>query len=230
MVDNKNNIKFFNDYETAIPLACSSTMNSQVMNIKDSEVEQIGSVYNLPLYRLKDVNHPLYLLAYKNKTDYFEQDADFWDQVNKGIKKPTLQEYVNNNPLLFMKDYWQRWIALGEFDIKLPAGCGKPVIYLYPTQPTKVSVKFMVPVQLTIDIPKYIDFWQVMAYPNGLLMNLKPELTDCKQINYKERGSEYAKQACLDNIYPYLYWAGNVNSINYPISHGGWIIEREQIS
>ncbi|HCC50119.1 MAG: hypothetical protein UV19_C0009G0001 [Parcubacteria group bacterium GW2011_GWA2_42_28] len=226
----QNNLQFYSDYETVIPGACAVISNSSVVNVNDNDLEQIGSVFNLPLYRLKNTSHPLYTLAFKNKMDYYEENPAWWDQINNGIKKPTFEEYVNANPLLFVKDYWQRWVTLGEFDIKLPGGCGKPVVYLYPKQPTSVSVKFQAPIQFTTDIPKYADFWQVMAYPNGSLLNLKPELTDCRQIDSLKKGSEYAQTACQKNTYPYLYWAGNINSKNYPTVDQGWVISKNDLA
>ena len=141
-----------------------------------------------------------------------------------------MEQYVSQNPLLFVKNYWQQWVALGEYDIKLPGGCGKPVVYLYPAQPTDVSVQFQIPVQFTKDIPKYAGSWQVRAYPNGSLVNLKPQFTDCQQFSIEQRGSEYAKQACQNNTYPYLYWAGNVIFRNYPITTSGWIVEQKELS
>src|SRR3989339_999259 len=226
----QNNLQFYSDYETVIPGACAVISNSSVVNVNDNDLEQIGSVFNLPLYRLKNTSHPLYTLAFKNKMDYYEENPAWWDQINNGIKKPTFEEYVNANPLLFVKDYWQRWVTLGEFDIKLPGGCGKPVVYLYPKQPTSVSVKFQAPIQFTTDIPKYADFWQVMAYPNGSLLNLRPELTDCRQIDSLKKGSEYAQTACQKNTYPYLYWAGNINSKNYPTVDQGWVISKNDLA
>jgi hypothetical protein len=226
---NQNNLQFFKIYETAIPGACSGTLNSPIVNVTDSELEQIGTVSGLALYRLKDANHPLYSLAFKNKMDYYDQSPSEWDLENKGITKPTLVEYISSNPLLFIKDYWQRWVALGEYDIQLPGGCGKPVIYLYPKEPINISVKFQVPVQLTTDIPTYAGSWQVKAYPNGSLINLKPELTDCSKIDYRKKGSEYAQEACQKNSYPYLYWAGNINSTNYPTINDGWVVDRNNL-
>lgn len=230
-IDNKNNLQFYHDYEIAIPAACSTKYNTHIVRVNDSELEEIGSVFdNLLLYRLKDKNHPLYTLAYKNKMDYYDQDPKMFDMVNKGIKKPTLEEYVANNPLLIFKDYWQRFVAVGEYDIKLPGGCGKPVIYLYPEKPTEVSIKFQTPISLTTEIPKYADFWRVMAYPGSLLVNLKQELTDCQKIDFEKKGSEYAKEACQKNSYPYLYWTGNVNSRNYPEINEGWIVKKNDLN
>jgi hypothetical protein len=41
-------------------------------------------------------------------------------------------------------------------------------------------------------------------------------------------GSEYAKKACEDNKYPYLYWGGNVAN-KYPDVHEGFVIKRTEL-
>ena len=45
------------------------------------------------------------------------------------------------------------------------AECGKPVIYLYPTKPTQVSVK--VGARITKSDPEYLEGWNVIAEPTG---------------------------------------------------------------
>lgn len=228
-IQNKSNSSFYNLYATAIPAGCSMSFATKVSKITDSELEEAGVVSGLSIYRLKNNNHPLYKLAFDNKMDYYNDFPSGWDELHQGMKKPTLEEYINNNPLLFVKDYWQRWVVLGEYDIKLPGGCGKPVIYLYPQEPTQISVKFNSPVQFTTDIPKYNDSWQVMAFPNGSLKNLKSNSADCQKIDFQKTGSEYAKEACEKNEYPYLYWAGNIYSQNYPEIDKGWIVKKDNL-
>ena len=230
-INSTSGLKFYNDYESAVPDACAFTLNSRVVNVTDSDLEQVVTVFSMPLYHLKDTKSSFYTLAFNNKFSFYNNAMGFkWDDVNKGIKQPNLDEYVSMNPLLFVKDYWNRWVALGEYDIKLPGGCGKPVVYLYPTKPTQVTVQFQTPIQFTTDIPTYADSWKVMAYPNGSLVNLKPELTDCSKIDTSNKGAEYAKAACEKNTYPYLYWAGNVNSETYPVTNAGWIVEKNNLS
>lgn len=225
-----NTFTFFKQYQAAFPSSCSTSLNSRVLAVSDRELEQVGTIRELPVFRLVDQNHPLYELAYQNKLAYYEQDATAWDQINMGMPKPTLEEYVNKNPLLFVKNYWQQWVALGEYDINLPGGCGKPVVYLYPTEPTDVSVKLDVLVQFTTDIPKYADSWRVRAYPDGSLTNLKPEFTNCAELDTQHLGTEYALEACQTNKYPYLFWAGNVASKNYPTLENGWIVEQNRLA
>lgn len=224
-------LTFYKDYKTAIPGGCAISLDTKIVNVSDSDLEAIGTVSNLPVYRLKDINHPLYRLAFQNKLNSYDLDPSYWNDTNPGIKKPNFTEYVNKNPLLFVKDYWQQWVALGEYDINLPGGCGKPVIYLYPTVPTQISVKFQVPVQFTTDIPKYQDSWSVLAQPNGLLTDQKYHASDCQSLDFQKIGSEYARQACQSNSYPYLYWAGNVLShVDYPVINQGWVIEKNSLN
>lgn len=45
----------------------------------------------------------------------------------------------------------------------------KPVLYLYPTENTNITVKFEHPEYLTTTYPKYIDGWSVNADTNGNL-------------------------------------------------------------
>ena len=46
-------------------------------------------------------------------------------------------------------------------------GYAKPVLYLYPTSKTNVTVTFDKPDNLTTTYPKYKGSWEVTAYPNG---------------------------------------------------------------
>ncbi len=73
---------------------------------------------------------------------------------------------------------------------------GKPVIYLYPEQPTAVSVRLDYQGQLTYTYPAYHNGWQVTAYPDGRLIN-------------KVDGSEHY----------YLFWEGN-SQADWDLSSG----------
>ncbi len=62
---------------------------------------------------------------------------------------------------------------------------GKPVIYLYPTKKTNVSVSIY-PAHIDQSVPAYGNGWQVTAYPDGEIF---------------DNGIEY----------PYLFWDGESN-------------------
>lgn len=48
----------------------------------------------------------------------------------------------------------------------------KPIIYLYPTEDTEVSVKLLKDEKLTCSYPRYKDSWRVLAQSNGNLKDL----------------------------------------------------------
>ncbi|MCA9373132.1 hypothetical protein KC921_03495 [Candidatus Woesebacteria bacterium] len=218
----------FSQYQIAIPDACAANSNTRVINISDDQLEALGTVRGQTVYKLKDSNNPLYKLEYDLKFSYYEQE--FWKSANEGKSYKTLPEYVAQLPLLFLKDYWNRWVAVGEYDYLMPGGCGKPVVYLYPTEPTAVKVSLLAPTLLTTDIPTYRGGWQVLAHPDGSLLDLQPDATDCGQFSTAQVGAEYAAAACATRIYPYLYWAGNVTSIEYPRLADGWVVGRNELS
>ena len=72
----------------------------------------------------------------------------------------------------------------------------KPVIYLYPTEPTSVKVKLDYKGNLTCTYPDYNGGWEVTAYPNGRIIDQKT-------------GKEYS----------YLFWEG-VTDVEYDFSRG----------
>ena len=80
----------------------------------------------------------------------------------------------------------------------------KPIIYLYPTEETEVTVKVGNPENLTHTYPKYENSWEVIAKPNGDLIDLKTGR----------------------NLYA-LYWEG-INTIK-PNMTEGFIVKGEDV-
>ena len=59
------------------------------------------------------------------------------------------------------------------YNITHHAGWGKPVLYLYPTEETEISVKLPNSNRLTTSYPKYPhDGWRVLAQTDGTLTDL----------------------------------------------------------
>ena len=72
----------------------------------------------------------------------------------------------------------------------------KPVIYLYPTEPTYVNVELLYSGVLDFAFPVYSNGWSVLAYPDGRIID------------------------CSDNEeYSYLFWEGHGNA-DYDLSQG----------
>lgn len=67
----------------------------------------------------------------------------------------------------------------------------KPILYIYPEEKTEVSITFKNPSILTTTYPKYIDKWEVIAEPNGKLIDKK---TNREQYAlYWEANNHYSK-------------------------------------
>ena len=85
------------------------------------------------------------------------------------------------------------------------AECGKPVIYLYPSETTDVSVKVSPTGGFTKTEPDYGAGWLVKAEPNSTLYN-------------------YADQ----KIYPYLFWEGY--ALNYAMPDEGFVVAKNEVN
>lgn len=82
----------------------------------------------------------------------------------------------------------------------------KPIIYLYPTDETEVSVKLLKDKNLTCSYPKYQDRWSVLAKTNGDLI----DLTTNRQL--------YA-----------LYYESK-SEIEFKVKHDGFIVKGEEVA
>ncbi len=226
----------YSSYDLPFPGGCGGINSSGYVlkNISMSDLVPVGTTLSgTQLYTLKNANHPLNQDEYKAKiTNVYEagyQGAQAEaEKLNKGVSEPNFNDYVAKNPILIFKDPWNRFIALGEYQYLLMGGCGKPVVYLYPKTPTEVRVSLEKPTQFTADIPTYNNGWDVLANPDGSLKDLQPQYTNCLAINTQAFGSEYAGDACKNNNYPYLYWAGKVSNI-YPNINTGWVVAKSDL-
>lgn len=82
----------------------------------------------------------------------------------------------------------------------------KPIIYLYPTQETKVSVKLPLKEQITCSYPKYIDGWDVIAEPSGNLIDLETKR----------------------NLYALYY--ESINTMDFQVSEDGFVVKGEEVA
>lgn len=98
----------------------------------------------------------------------------FFAFISKRKKNPRIRSryWVKTAVMMFLSLVL---FALCEMvlDYVTETQAGKPIIYLYPTEETEVSVKVGKPENLTHTYPKYEDGWRVMAQPNGDLKDVK---------------------------------------------------------
>ena len=105
-------------------------------------------------------------------------------------------EFINNLGIVTWIDDYGSPISYMNTAYKPNIECGKPVVYLYPTETQKVSVK--VGANITKSEPDYKEGWEVIASPSGLLT-----------LNNK--------------TYPYLFWEG-IGHGPYPMLNSGSVV------
>lgn len=115
------------------------------------------------------------------------------------------EEYLAKEPLLYFKDAFGRFGAVAHQDFAPVAECGKPVIYLYPTEEMEVNVQVDVD-EFTKTVPEYGEKgWTVKATPKGKLTNLADGQT-----------------------YPYLFWeAKDDDAVS---ADRGFMVERKKVN
>jgi uncharacterized protein YraI len=119
---------------------------------------------------------------------------------NAGVEEVGYTTAALNNGWTFIRyEFTEGWAAT-DYLTFIQGGMAKPVIYLYPEQPTQVSVAVTLPAGwFTQTIPDYGDGWNVTAYPDGTLVN-----------------------AVDGQSYPYLFWEAAAY-VNWDVS-SGWVV------
>lgn len=118
---------------------------------------------NNVIYEFKDIKDKT--LAYFYKL----QGGQRFNRETNQFEPISISEWYKHRPVIAIKNGAGDYVLMTNEAYGLAAECGKPVIYLYPTQPTAVSVK--VGADVTISEPDYNQGWKVIAKPNGSLIN-----------------------------------------------------------
>jgi hypothetical protein len=128
----------------------------------------------------------------------------FYDSVSGESKQIpiSLDEYNAKHGVVVYKDSFGRYDVFVNQVYGTGAECGKPVIYLYPTKTTDVSVH--VGANITKSEPIYNFGWNVTAKPNG-------ELT-------AQDGNKYSS----------LFWEG-LGHGQYPSVDAGFVVAQQDI-
>ena len=117
--------------------------------------------------------------------------------------KTTYEQFLAKKPIFYWKDPFGRWVEWETTTAIPQAECGKPVVYLYPTQTEAVSVKLGNNITVTKSEPIYQNGWNVTAEPNGTLTT-----ADGK-------------------TFPYLYWDGK--GASYDPQTTGFVVARNNV-
>lgn len=172
-------------------VACGRTASNNIVSDTtdiSSRLTQIGKT---------NAGDPVYTVV---ATDALMKAA--YDNYKVGRDKDilTIDQFAAKKPIFIWKNALGDYIVFTGRDFAGLAECGKPVIYLYPTEETQVNVKLGA--TITKSEPVYNNGWQVMAKPNG-------ELT------------------FGDKIYQSLYWEGTGQ--DYPIVNQGFVVAKADL-
>jgi hypothetical protein len=145
------------------------------------------------VYEFKDKNNATLKDIYDNQYQTYD-----------GTAKVSYNQFVTSHPLFFWVDSFDRLIKFVNNDFQPQVECGKPVIYLYPTQTEKVKVTIKPTGGFTYTEPVYLNGWNVTATPSGQLTNAD------------------------GNTYPYLFWEGRSGDI-YQMPDRGFVVAQKDL-
>ncbi|MFA5129759.1 MAG: hypothetical protein WC477_02435 [Patescibacteria group bacterium] len=168
------------------------------VNVKDQNaLEQIGTVNGMQA-----------IYAPKNFKEYPLTQGEYDQWLSLDDKKKSMDEFLSENPVPYFlwKDALGNWIEYKNSDILPQVECGKPVIYLYPTKTTDVTVRLPKFIHVTVSDPAYpINGWNVTASSSGMLIS-------------RDDGK----------IYDSLYWEGT--GVNYQTPKTGFVVKGSNVA
>lgn len=171
-----------------------NVVSAKDVNVKTDLVKVGTNIMNDPIYELKDNNHKILKDLYSSS----------YIVLSGSPVTTTYEKFIAERPLLYWVDPFGKLVQLQNIKFGPMAECGKPVIYLYPEKPTKVSVSLHPEGGFTYTQPEYDDGWKVWAEPSGQLTELKT-----------------GKQ------YPYLFWEGRGGFYETPKK--GFVVKKEEV-
>lgn len=156
-----------------------------------NDLIEIGTAGSEKIYGFKSADHPVVDTVYSNYN---------FDGLREGAD--TRQQFFDNNGVIVVRNKLGYRVILVNDKYQSMGECGKPVIYLYPEKVTRINVK--VGANINTSIPEYGEGWDVVALPNGNILN-----KDLK-------------------VYPYLFWEGQGYG-KYPEITEGFVIKSQDI-
>lgn len=118
------------------------------------------------------------------------------------IKVLSYEDFAKQQPVIIWQDAAADYLVFSNQEFAPMVECGKPVIYLYPTRDTEVSVQ--VAANITKSEPLYQNGWNVLAQPDGTLITN------------------------TGNIYGSLFWEGKGDGL-YPTITSGMVVKQSDV-
>lgn len=183
----KNNSKFTAESYTSCGNTASNNVILDISGIA-SRLKDAGTTSDGEKIYTVAASDPVMTKAYDNY------------KIGRDTGALTIEQFAAAKAVFIWKSGTGEYVVFTNRDFAGLAECGKPVIYLYPEEPTKVTVK--VAAKITQSEPLYQNGWEAMSYPNGKLV-----------VN--------------GQTYPYLFWEGQGQ--NYPLINEGTVVPKADI-
>ncbi|MFO0920084.1 MAG: hypothetical protein U0451_00220 [Candidatus Saccharimonadales bacterium] len=155
------------DEFAGIVRGCSSSSGGVSIgdNVTDADFVAAGkTIDGQVLFDFKDKNHAMVQKAYEETKQNFD-----YESADPSLKNVTIDQFMSEHAIFAYKSRPGEWFIYTSNKYAPQGGCAKPVVYLYPTTPTEVSVK--VGADVKVSDPHYDpkSGWKVFALPNGQL-------------------------------------------------------------
>lgn len=147
------------------PAGCGSSysyMRASGINIQD--LEQIGTTNNGVLIYKLPITTELFDVVYKEYAE-FDKDNKLGDKLD-GLSK---QQFSDKHMAVLTDDGAGAAVLHVDMAAFPRGGCGKPVVYLYPTEPTSVNVAVGADVVMSEPLYPTGGWKNVSAQPSGQL-------------------------------------------------------------
>ncbi len=180
---------------------CGSIVNSvsRADDVSDNDFVVVGTNdLGQQIYTFKDDQNTIVQKAYSEYVEF-----------QQGNQVPTkdivsFDTFKTQHGIIAFKDAGNEWLIYTRDSYAEQGGCAKPVVYLYPTKTTKVSVRVGADVKVSDPFYDPLSGWDnVIAHPDGKLM-----------VNGK--------------TYDSLFWEGPGQGL-YPAVTGGLVVPRSQV-
>lgn len=142
---------------------CGAVVNAvtRVDDAKDSDFIAVGKTPDgQTVYGFKDLKNHVVQAVYK----------DYLLLADGSSTKPlSIEDFIQQHAIIAYRDVDGSWLVYNRDQFAIVGGCGKPVVYLYPTKTQTVTVR--VGADVSVSVPKYIPTtgWNTLAQPNGQL-------------------------------------------------------------
>jgi hypothetical protein len=189
-------------YSSAVYGGCGIVANGIFRNLDQADLVQTGSIDGVAIYGARNPQaNTDYQAVYASWTAWKQSLAAY----DGSSADTSWTAFLAEKPLFYWQNFLGQWMLFISGNVVPVSECGKPVIYLYPTETTELNLQLYLQGGFTASIPPYGEKgWTVTAAPDGTLLNQADGQT-----------------------YPYLFWEGFGGE--YPQSEFYDVVARDDV-